>query len=92
MTPVEVEPAGKDVGAGESLEAELCSVGAASNGHDGAEAACLFYCLLGDGRDVGLVAKLLQHVIVYLCMPLILDALTFRLSIFTCLRVNTAVT
>ena len=64
MTTVEVETSGKDVGAGETLEAELGTVCATSNGHYVAEATSLFDGAFGDVCNLGLVLQLAQHIII----------------------------
>ena len=64
MSAVEVEASGKDVGAWESLEGELGSVGASSYGDYGAVSAGLGDGSLGDVDDVGLVLQLFEHVVV----------------------------
>ena len=64
MSAVEVEASGEDVGAWESLEGELGSVGASSYGDYGAVSAGLGDGSLGDVDDVGLVLQLFEHVVV----------------------------
>ena len=58
VATMEVQSAGKDVGAGQSLEAELCSVGAATDGYDVAEAASFLDGMLGDVCHLGLILQL----------------------------------
>lgn len=64
VTSVEVQTTCEDVGAGESFEAELSAICAASDGHNVAETTSLLDSLLGNFRHLRFVLQLAQHIII----------------------------
>ena len=61
---MEIEAAGKDVGAGQAFETELCAVGAATDGLDLACHPSLLDGTSGNVDNVFLAFELLLHVVV----------------------------